>query len=170
MVEMKEHDIALPEREVSMETLCAADDELGRCDLIVVTKNGVYRSFTRSGLYGYMEYYEAAEPITDLTLQAPIAVRSAVRNRVNYSDVMVLAGRIGSADDAEQGKTDGLYCYAYNVEQGRAVYEFVPGTTYPLHDAYRNSSEPCIVGLCNDLWAARGTGKQICGGLICEVE
>lgn len=159
----KDNDVRLNRTEISMATLCEAEPGIGKCESVVVFRNGVFRTFA-NGNKSYIEYYETKEPIADMTLQAPVAVKWGVRNQINEYDVMILATRISGATSAEQGKTGGLYCYAYRPEQNRGIYEFIPGTGYPDHDTLAaKETDTCIAGLCNVLWAARGTGKQLYG-------
>lgn len=157
----KDTDAHLNKTEISMASLCEAEPGIGKCESVVVFQNGVFRTFA-NGNKSYIEYYETKEPIADMTLQSPVAVKWGVRNRVNEYDVMILATRISAATSAEQGKTGGVYCYAYRPEQNRGIYEFIPGTGYPDHDTAKETGI-CIAGLCNVLWAARGTGKQLYG-------
>ena len=150
--------------EVSMETLCEPEGDLGKCQAVAVTQDGVFRIFAVSGLYGYMEYYEAEAPITDLTLQTPVRVRSAVRNSINYSDAMTLSTRISGTVSAAEGQTGGLYCYAYCPDCDYGTYEFIAGTAYPDYDTLQaKETDVCLAGMCNVLWASRGTGKQVYG-------
>ena len=155
--------------EITMSSLCGQVPELGRCESVIVTRDGVYRVFAVSGLYGYMEYFEAIEPIADLTLTEPTAVRPAQRDRINYVDAMTLTTRVSGTPSAETGKPDGIYCYAYHVSSDYGTYEFIAGSVYPSRDTLMSGeTDVCIVGMCRFLWAERGTGKQFYGNLSAD--
>lgn len=191
-------DEALDVKNVSLESLCdlsdmtferifgdneeikryyTADDMRFINCFIVVTENGIYRTFSTASstplprkasiAKTYIEFYKPKNNITDLTLGSDVKIEYAYRNTVSYHDPFIFCARaFGKGETLSQPKEncDGAYIYGFDAgEDARSTYEYFDiSNGYPTpksEDDLRN--DPSAMAFIYYMWQVRGTGKQI---------
>lgn len=191
-------DEALDVKKVSLESLCdlsdmtferifGSDEEIKRyytaddmrfinC-IIVVTENGIYRTFSVTSstprprevslAKTFIEFYEPKYKITDLTLGSEVKIERAYRNTVSYHDPFILGGRaFGKGEMLSQPKENcaNTYIYGFDVgEDARSTYEYFDiSNGYPTPKSEEElKDDVSATAFIYYMWQVRGTGKQI---------
>lgn len=194
-------DEALDVKKVSLESLCdlsdmtferifgddddyeeikryyTADDMRFINCIIVVTENGIYRTFSVTSstprprevslAKTFIEFYEPKYKITDLTLGSEVKIERAYRNTVSYHDPFILGGRaFGNGEMLSQPKENCANTYIYGFDAGedaRSTYEYFDiSNGYPTPKPEEElKDDVSATAFIYYMWQVRGTGKQI---------